>query len=77
MTSRHNNDVWKLEEQYLLRIRDANLAERLRDALYGSESEQLPDLEIIFNGKFYLNCNIVIVAVSGASQSASLCFSHR
>jgi hypothetical protein len=51
MTSRHNNDVWKLEEQYLLRIRDANLAERLRDALNGSESEQMPDLEIIFSGK--------------------------
>lgn len=50
MSSRNHSEVWKLEEQYLLRVRDANLAERLRGALNASD-EQITDLEIIFNGK--------------------------
>lgn len=46
--------IWKPEEQYILRVKDSEVAERIRKVLR-EEGENTTKLEIIFDGE----CNLL------------------
>lgn len=41
---------WKFEEQFVLRVRDQELAERIREILRSGKEVQKEKIEVIFEG---------------------------
>jgi len=46
---------WKLEEQYVLRVRDQSLSERIRKVLR-EEGDATKKLQLVFDGIFSFSC---------------------
>jgi len=53
-TTKESYGAWKLEEQYVLRVRNPEVADRIREALRGSDGSTDKNIELIFDGRYLL-----------------------